>query len=397
MSKKTEQTEDEEKKNEKQLQEDLKYLERYEGSNGLIKKYEQNVQKINEGFKNYIYNNYKFINCEIKSNIQYKELHTYIENELKSINYIIEELNQHLFYLNEKKKIYIKIIDNNEAVTNFVTGFGILLGVIPGLIFGAISKSKQRKYEDFLYLLNNIIQNINIILNKSIKTKEFINNKKYELQLVNNNKINIKEFPLKIQKNSELKVEHFHYNYSPNNNINKSNNIYENINQSKNYYKGNKGHIFNQVIKSHGNYHLSQEQNNDNIYFSKNEPKIQTFKTKYNNQSFNINVKQKSINKNISNSIGYNNENYQYYNTNYNNNHLNYINDSSNEISQLSNNIKILPVSYLPIKVNPPIEVNQIDDLNLYSSTSDSLNYIEEYIINEEQKYYADNILNDDK
>ena len=194
-----------------------------------------------------------------------------------------------------------------------------------------------------------------------------------------------------------MKVEHFHYNYSPNNNINKSNNIYENINQSKNYYKGNKGHIFNQVIKSHGNYHISQEQNNDNIYFSKNEPKIQTFKTKYNNQSFNINVKQKSINQNISNSIGYNNENYQYYNTNYNNNHLNYINDSSNEISQLSNNIKILPVSYLPIKVNPPIEVNQIDDLNLYSSTSDSLNYIEEYIINEEQKYYADNILNDDK
>lgn len=101
------------------------------------------------------YDNKIHLHLNILNNEQLKILEELFNDGLKNINLLIETINIFRSDLRQIENFFISEIESYKTSTDILTGIGLVLGVIPGILFAYVGNKEQSKYKSIL----NIIQN----------------------------------------------------------------------------------------------------------------------------------------------------------------------------------------------------------------------------------------------
>ena len=181
------------------------------------------------------YDNKIHLHLNILNNEQLKILEELFNDGLKNINLLIETINIFRSDLRQIENFFISEIESYKTSTDILTGIGLVLGVIPGILFAYVGNKEQSKYKSILNIIQNDIDCLNEFLKEEIKLKKSLENRKIEyINFINNKNyhysvnssenmiiigsnhlyLNSKEESIK-SNNNKLQIENFEYNCCP--------------------------------------------------------------------------------------------------------------------------------------------------------------------------------------
>jgi len=208
----------EEEKEEKKLKRDLEDLEKINIQ--VIQKLREHVQMFNGIMRKY----------DIKIHLQLHTLSSYqlenceelLNDGINHINMLLGAMNPIINDLKKAEKSYINEIKSSGTATRILTVFGLFLGVIPGLYFAYEGQNKISKYQNILNLIQKALYDINELLTKFKKIKEWMENRKEEyINFITNNSANnyIENSSLTIYINKDLNLNSHEKKLNANNNM----------------------------------------------------------------------------------------------------------------------------------------------------------------------------------